>query len=418
MVSALRFNRVCRISALAWLLGVTVGGLLFRPTHQDFSAFYMGGLAARSGAWDALYPTPSPGSPYYIARDGTMKPWFVHTAQSLKVQALCPFLQSPPAALLFAPLSLLPFEPAHWLWLIVLALACWGVAIQAGRIYALCAGEVSRAEGWVTLLVAFSPLAYRSMRVGNVSPVVAFCLGAAVICLLAPRPVAGGISLLLGGLMKYATVMLLPLALAMRRVSLVLWCAGLGGLIFLIVWLLAGTGPFVEFFTVVLPSMSGSTANPGNQSLQAFLLRLLDRTALPFSWAVIFQTIQITILAFILGLFIRRGRGLWNEKANVFAAAVALIAWLLIFSPVCWEHYHLYFAPFWGWLVYEARRSILYRMAGGLAVLLAYVPLSVIPSFHAPEPLNSHMLGSAILLLALAMLRLVAPSGHPSGCHR
>jgi hypothetical protein len=62
-----RFNRLCSILGLAFLL-LVIGGKCAVYEHknipqmQDYPQYYMGGLIAREGAWDSMYPIPNPGS--------------------------------------------------------------------------------------------------------------------------------------------------------------------------------------------------------------------------------------------------------------------------------------------------------------------------------------------------------------------
>jgi hypothetical protein len=107
-------------------------------------------------------------------------------------------------------------------------------------------------------------------------------------------------------------------------------------------------------------------------------------------------------------------RAHWQDPRNVLAAALALVAWLIIFSPIFWEHYHAYLTPFWGWLVYEAMRSKTKRVLVIAAIGLAYLPSAVLlQQLHwreLPEPLFSHLLWSAVLMYSLAMYQLARAS--------
>ncbi len=68
--------RLCRIAALVYLLALVINGEARHPDFRDFSQFYVTGLIDRAGAWDALYPTPIPGSIYNPGnwRDSVAKP--------------------------------------------------------------------------------------------------------------------------------------------------------------------------------------------------------------------------------------------------------------------------------------------------------------------------------------------------------
>ena len=102
-----RFNRVCRGVALAWLGIVLPVSLLLRPTYQDLSGLYIGALVARLGAWNALYPVPSPDPRYYAGEKGQsrQKPALLQIAQEHGVDELNPYLNPPWQAVVLLPLG-------------------------------------------------------------------------------------------------------------------------------------------------------------------------------------------------------------------------------------------------------------------------------------------------------------------------
>src|SRR5271170_6464872 len=58
-----RFRRRCAIIGLVFLLVSQFGKLIWfdhtnRTQLLDFNQYYMGGMMARDGAWDSLYPVP------------------------------------------------------------------------------------------------------------------------------------------------------------------------------------------------------------------------------------------------------------------------------------------------------------------------------------------------------------------------
>jgi len=100
----------------------------------------------------------------------------------------------------------------------------------------------------------------------------------------------------------------------------------------------------------------------------------------------------------------------------VFAAALALVCWLLVFSPIFWEHYHAYLAPFWGWLAYQATRSRSRAVLAVGAMALAFAPWSLVVKHlrlpRLPELVSVNLLWSAVIMLALA-LAVLASRAHP-----
>jgi hypothetical protein len=118
--------------------------------------------------------------------------------------------------------------------------------------------------------------------------------------------------------------------------------------------------------------------------------------------------------------------GGWREPANVCAAVAALVAWLLAFSPCAWEHWPIWLAPVWGWMVWEAHQSAPRAVAAIVGLGLMYVPLSIFtnPGFfrspmRLPEPWNSSQLAGVLLTMGLGAARLMrartgAADVHPS----
>jgi hypothetical protein len=90
--------------------------------------------------------------------------------------------------------------------------------------------------------------------------------------------------------------------------------------------------------------------------------------------------------------------------ASVFAAAAALIGWMLIFNPLVWNKYHLFLCPFWGWLAWEARQSKWRLAAAIFAIAMVWGSWHLM--WDLPEPFNSHMLWGDLAIMAIATARL------------
>ncbi len=411
-----RFNFACRVVAGSWLVLVTTSSMALRPTYQDFTLYYVAGVCARLGEWSALYPDlgdPAHASTLQFLDQELLKPRTREIARQYAGRVPLPYIQPAWNALLFAPLSLLPFRVAHALWIALLVACVFAVAVMAGRTYALCAGRnataPSRMVGLLTLAVALSPLAYRTIRVGNPSAIVGACLGLAVIDFLRRDGWRAALAIWLAGLLKYASAMLLPLALVARRYQTLVAVAVLGVVTVALTIAIAGIDPLREFATVSR-HIGKSTTTPGNQSLHGFLLRVHGSAPLPPSWMITMRVAQWVSLACILGFMLRRAgrrhRSEWTSAPMMFAATVALVGWLVIFGPLFWEHYHIYFVPFWGWLAWEASRSWGVRIAAILAIALAWLPLPAYTWFKPPEPIASYMLWSVCLMITIALRRL------------
>ena len=421
-----RFHRACRWIALAFLAVSGVVAMRFSPTCQDLSGIYIGPVVARQGSWGALYPIVQPDGRFYVGEKGAgfQKPELLDIAAEHGIQELNPYLNPPWQAVLLLPLGWLRFQQAHWVVVLINIFCVWIVAMSAGRGFEICARRRSWAAGFITLLVATSPLAYRSIRVQNLSPAVALCIVMTLWDLLGKSVgggFVGGLGTAWGALFKGATAALLPLAVAMRRWRLLGWAAGLVVLVIAITWQLAGAATFREFFGSIAPTLGRSSVNVGNKSLQGILLRVLGVAPLPQAWHMAMRAFAVLCLALIAWPLFRprpadRAK-FWTEPAHVFAGAAALLAWLLIFSPLCWEHYFIYFCPLWGWLLWEGTRSRTRMTVSVLAIALHWFPLPEWRRLHLPEPWNSYMLAALFLIFAIALSRLYfpAPSSQSDG---
>lgn len=408
-----RFNRACAALALLFLL-VTIGGkMLWRFGHsfgaQDFPQYYLAGVVATHHDWGSLYPIPNPAStrnPGFV-EDSTMKPGYAALAAERGVGEEVRYMQPPPFALILAPLGLLSFRSAFVIWNLLMTLFAWGICLQAGRIFELCLGRVSRISGLIILLIGTSPLAHRWVRVQNMSAMMGWLIGSAVIGLLQNQTARSSITTWLAGLSKYAGGALIPLYIAMRRWRALIFLIALSAVSFCVSVAIMGWPVFSEFLHVIVPTLSRSNSLTGNQSLQGFLLRVLHVQTLPRGVALGVTIAQLAVLVGLLALLLPRRPAFWKYPPHVFAAGCALVLWMLIFSPMCWDHYIAYVAAFFGWVAWEARQSR-GRAAISLAVcVMVYLPTPILDAyFKLPEPLASHLLWGACLMFLLAVWRL------------
>jgi hypothetical protein len=414
-----RFNRICRIIALLFLvttIGAKTAWYEYRglPQTQDYPQYYMGGLIARLGEWDSLYPIPNPHSVTNPGAVGNseLRPKYRQLANDTGVSEYAVrYMQPPPFALLLIPLSFFSFKVSFYLWVVLLVLAAWGIALQAGRIFELSLGRTTRLAGAVVLLVAVSPQAHRWVRVGNMSVILGWMLGYAMLELVRRDSARGAVVMVIGTVAKYAPAVLAPVYIVMRRWRTIAWGVGL-----LVAWLgvsylVMGPGPFKVFFGEISPTLSRTSSIGENQALYPTLMRMLgiEEPPLPRGLEISFNIARLAMLALILALIFLKPRRYWDEPPHVFAGCLALISWLLIFSPICWEHYHAYLAPLWGWLAYQATRSWPRLIVAVLAIGFAYLPTSLLfhqvfgNRFLLPEPLFSHLFMSVMIQLLMAL---------------
>ena len=417
---ARRFNRWCQALALLWLAVTIPLGLIRRPTDSDFQQFYVAGVMVVDGTTQDLYPVPFPDNQDNPGMKAAsyLRPKAAEVHRLRKVPDITHFMSPPPSALLYAWFHPLTYMQAEWAWVGVLVVCVWVVGLQAGRFHRTCSGTVSRWEGALALLVALSPMACRSIRIRNDTPPIAVCFGVAALALLRDAPLRGAAAILLGGLLKYATFFLLPLVVVMRRWRTLAWFVVLTAGVTALAWALMGPGPFRTFATEIAPRLDRPSVFPGNQTFPGLALRLTKVQPQPphIVWGI--RGAAALVFLLLVWLMARVPRDGWKRPANVFAGSAALTAWIMAFGPVAWEHWPIFLCPWWGWFVWEGRRSAARAVVAVVAVLLMYVPLSILtnPGFlqmkHAlPEPWNSSQLAGVLLTLALAAWRLARPDG-------
>jgi hypothetical protein len=430
--TTVQFNRACAAAAGLWLIvavpAVIHGApgwkdkpLLGRAAQWDvdkgdFPQFYMGGVMARLRSWDSLYPIPNPTSRNNagMPADSAMRPRYAAEAERRGVGNRLRYIQPPPVALLLLPMGYLSYHRAFQIWTLLLIVSGWGIAVLAGKLFETLCRRPTRGAGLIIVLVALSPLMLHAIVIANMSVLVGLCIAVALLGLLRQRDALPAAAIVLGGVTKYATLALLPLAVAMRRWMLVLWAIVFGAALLGGSYALMKAEPFHTYSHDIAPTLSHVHEIETNQSVLGFLSRASHHGG------DVSKPVRVTVwvvaalaLAALLWLVLRRPPAFWTEPAHVLAAATALLTWLLIFSPVFWEHYPVYLCPIWAWLIWEAQRSWLRGVLGAAAIASMYVPFTFL--FDFKEPLNTHMLPGAIVMLALGVWRLMTPSGEITG---
>jgi hypothetical protein len=426
--SAHRFNRICYALGLLWIACAFAMSLRLWPIetrakeYHDFSQFYMGGLIARHHAWEALYPIPKPDSPNSPgeADDSDMRPGYAELAAQAGVPANATrFIQPPPFALLMEPIAYLNYRSAKNFWKLLSAIFIWGVAVQAGCIAERCIGRRSKLAGVTALLIAFSPLTVDSLRILNVSPLIAVLIGFSILGLMQKHAEGGALALVVGALSKYATAVLFPLYVIQRRwraigLMILATAAIIGGSIAIM-----GTGPFDVFRHQIMPTFGRVHTEPWNRSLPAvFMMALRMQPPLHGALKWILQIGQWLVLLAILARLFTTASEERRNPSTIAAGAAALMAWFLIFSPIVWDHYFLYLMPVWGWMLYEMRRSWLAVIC--IVPSLLYQSFSVIldrqldalqsRSVVAGILISGGMLICAGLILLVAVTRMRRPT--------
>jgi hypothetical protein len=383
----LLFLLLSQLGKLAWF------DHMHRTYSLDFSQYYMGGMIARTGAWDSLYPIPVGNNHFNVGypQGSILRPRYAQIADQVGISRdEFRFAQPPPAALLYLPLTLFSVHTSLYVWTLLLTLASWGISLQAAAIYDACAAGqlvrnplgghrvIDRLDGWLILFICFSPLVHHCVREFNISPIIGFLVGMAVVGLIR-RNGWSGPGFFFASLLKITPLVLGPLYLAMRRWGAIAACAVLGVVVLAISIGVMGNGPFLVFWRDVMPSLGNVAMVNHNKALYPTICQFLVRQSLPPAAILVLKIIQWGLLAVIIVAMFRKPMRYWHQAANVGAGAAALIAWILLFAPICWDHYVMMLMPMWGWLALRAMRSRWSLLLVAIAVALCYVPM--------PEPM-------------------------------
>jgi hypothetical protein len=407
-----RFNRFCFIFALFWLSVTVPAGLILRPTIPDFSQFYTSGAIVKAGKWNALYPTPWRGSLDNAGLHSNAKNDWVLMSAERGAPNYTHFILPPFSALLFMPLSFLTYVQAFWIWTLLLSASVLGVAWISAELFREIVGKESSWEGALMLLIVLSPMTARSIRISNVSPFIALSIALVLRAILRDQTYRGGFALVLGILLKYATLILAPLLILTKRWRMIAWSVALLEVALGVTLMIAGSRPFYEFASIIAPTLSRPSAYLGNQTLSGMLVRVFGRPLPPMISDILINLRMAAFTCVVFALLRLRKVGA-QTPINILAASAMLISWLLIFSPIAWEHWAVFLCPIWGWVLWEATQPGWRRICAIASLALMYFPAGIIqvPGFATyrvtlSEPWNSSQLFGFVLLFVLSFSRL------------
>jgi alpha-1,2-mannosyltransferase len=326
-------------------------------------------------------------------------------------------------ALLFAPLTLLPYNLAILVWSVLSCLLYLGIGFVVLREL-----EISLAPHWCLLLLGLGLCWYpfqAHIALGQLSLLVIACLIGCWVLLRRGRDGLAGVLLGLACLIKVYPGVLLFYLLCRRR-----WRAagstiatGLAGL--LLTTLLVGADDVLRYFTQVTSEAAGYTAFALiNISLNGVFGRLFtDGPWISPLVAAPWLSSALTLLS-TFGLLVLFTVRLWRAPATRAeddrGFALACVVMLLI-SPITWQHvFPVLILPF-GLLLYELWRHPNRRRIGLALLALALVSLPDIDiaralmALYAPYRTSWFaalaMLGSTIGLFLL--WQLIWTQKHP-----
>lgn len=344
---------------------------------SDLSSYYTAGVLVRAGQAAHLYDVAPADT---ILGDATAGPWR-ETGDRLGIGRQHYYIYPPFFALLAAPLSLISFDAARWLWLLF-DLALLALFVRLYLVWRRHDGTypdlLERALIAVTLGLEFLPLIW-ALAIGQTSLLILATLTASILLLKNGRDAGSGLLLGVAAAIKLTPALLIVYFAWRGRPRAALWGAATSVVCCLAAAVALGPGVSLRFFTAVVPQMSAGTSYFLNQSLTGFLDRLMGggdvrQVALEGSAAVkwiafVVSLVLVGVTAFGFGRRAGRPEGL---QLDLELSAVILLT--LILSPISWtHHYILAVIPVYTVVAAASRsgiRSLTLASAAGLAFLL------------------------------------------------
>jgi hypothetical protein len=411
--------RACATLAAAWLGVVVCPSAISKTSLDDFAPLYLAGRLVLDGSWSDIYPCPNPGVTLNagFVEGSTLRPAYRALAQREGLVEKVRFIYPPPVALLSAPFGTVTYRAALTLWIYVLGACTLLVALGCARWFEVLLGRRTGASGGIVLLVTASPLAYRLIRVGNVTPIVSLGLLGAACALWRGNAGRSAVGFAAGGVFKGTSTILLPLVLLWprRRWLVPGGVAAIASTLVLATVLAGGLSPFETFFREIAPTLRHGSALQNNQSVGGALTRLGRHASLPDAQAAIVRVLGCACVLAVYGLVFLHRRRVRRDAVAFSAAVTALLALAILFSPLGWEHYQFYLVGSWAWLIRESIDDRRWRVAAVLVIASGWFPLAVVAGgkLPLPEPLRHHMTLSTGLAAALGFARLACPRREP-----
>lgn len=371
------------LAAIAATLIMLIVYALQKGPLNDFDCYWLGSWAIREGVPLQMYAVldaPGPQGLYSIY-PGSPE-WAALSAQHLP-RALVPwaYIYPPHCAVLLLPLTLLPYTTAVGLWrLLNLAAYLFCLVI----LLSLTRDRLSpRAARWLTLLSLATPLLFRVLQLAQISPLLLLSVIGGLYLLHTRRPVAAGIALALGTVLKLSPILFVLWLLARREYRAFAASLIAMTLLSLLTLAVVGAAPFGQFFGHVLPILSQGTTFDYNISIVALAGWGFDLGS-PRHPVFLPPDLRMTLVKLIFyGLVLGvTGWALWQihreEVRGHLSGEYALISMaLLLVSPITWSHHLLHaLLPIFLVTVREIarRRHALLACVGVCYLLILQVP--------------------------------------------
>jgi alpha-1,2-mannosyltransferase len=346
-----------RVLAVApWLLGVSV-----------LIQFALVAAQSRMTMIDLMVYRDA--SPFLL--HGTLYDW--HLLQDSQ-QFPLPFTYPPFAAVVFLPLSVLPWIAVRWLWQVVSVVCLWWLVRLSLRLIAKRSDQPDdvwrrRALVWTAVALWLEPVR-TNLNYGQVNIVLAAIVLAGMAA--TAKPALSGLSVGLSAGIKLTPALSGIYFLATKRWGAAIWSAVAFAGTVAVAWAVSPAQSRLYWFQLLAEtSRIGPIGSAMNQSLRGALTRTLghDVGTGPLWLAAVAITAILTFFA--LRAAVRAG--------DVLAGVLVVQFLTLLVSPISWAHHWVWVVPLLLWLVYG--RAARHRLVVATAVVWLVVTCSYVVSF-------------------------------------
>jgi hypothetical protein len=321
---------------------------------------------------------------------------------------------TPATALLFEPLSLLPFRMAQAVFVIVNnVLYFLGLGLT---LYALRAGPLEVFLGVLLSTVLFFYAVRQTFGLGQMNGLVVCLLAVAMTLALQQRDGWSGAVIAGAAVLKVSPIFLLGYFIARQRWRAAWGALAAGGVLFTVMLIGAGGNTLVQFITQVLPALGHGSAAFPNQSLLGALYRWAVPAAdmLSAEGAGDYPLVRGVWLLISIGVgvitlwFVARAR-LVSRPQNAVGFSIFIVAGLMI-GGLSWDHYLLWLSiPICALIVDWFHNRWLTPIEFWAVFLIALTLLSVPVPYQAQlyrliGPPGSALMTWGLLVLWLLML--------------
>jgi len=311
-------------------------------------------------------------SPFLL--HGTLYDW---RQTQFSAQFPLPFTYPPFAALVFLPLSWLPWVVVRWGWQILSVACLWWLVRLSLRLIARDRAALvpsvvfddalwrRRAMLWTALAMWFEPVR-TTLNYGQINLLLAAVVLAGMV---SARPLLAGLSVGVTAGIKLTPALSGVYFLATRRWAAAVWSFVAFGATVGIAYAVSPAQSNLYWFHLINdPTRIGPIGSAINQSLRGALSRTVGHDVGTGPLWLLGAVVSVVLLLFALRSAVRAG--------DVLAGVVSVQFFTLLVSPISWSHHWVWMVPAVLWLLYgrpAGRRAALVTATIWLAAVGSYL---------------------------------------------